>query len=359
MIDTTVAVPLSIIRDQTLSWKVKGLLLFALTCPLDTHFSVEFFCQHMQEGRDSIRSSIKKLEAAGYLVKRRERQPNGTYLECQWDFYSVPNGIEECQNISLKHRRLTRKSCEQKVLSTVHNFIHVLKTSYWFPVTGFQLLVSSMWTQKRVVPIDLAPRARPRAFISLLIYIYNILSNSKYKGGLRGERNFPHRLTAPPLSGPTALSPIGDSPSSHDVKTIFEKDRMRKQPIDKAKEAAVDTPPPNRPSKAPAKPKSGRVPRKARPDVLKLGHYQNVYLFEKELKALEDAMGESTRDQLIEELSTYIESTKDKYTNHDAVIRAWYQKRKKDNVRLRHGKPLPKWESEDDEPFKPRNVICV
>lgn len=59
---------------------------------------------------------------------------------------------------------------------------------------------------------------------------------------------------------------------------------------------------------------------------LSLGEYQNVFLTDKEYKRLKaDFAG---LDSLIEQLSSYIQSTGKKYTDHAATLRIWAKRQK-------------------------------
>ena len=69
---------------------------------------------------------------------------------------------------------------------------------------------------------------------------------------------------------------------------------------------------------------------------LTLGEYRNVFLTEKEYKQLKTDF--SWLDDLIEQLSAYIQSTGKKYADHAATLRIWV-KRQKTNRRIEPGIP--------------------
>ena len=69
---------------------------------------------------------------------------------------------------------------------------------------------------------------------------------------------------------------------------------------------------------------------------LTLGEYRNVFLTEKEYKQLKTDF--SGLDDLIEQLSAYIQSTGKKYADHAATLRIWV-KRQKTNRRIEPGIP--------------------
>ena len=65
---------------------------------------------------------------------------------------------------------------------------------------------------------------------------------------------------------------------------------------------------------------------RAKDSRLTLGEYQNVFLMEKEYKRLKADF--SGLDSLIEQLSSYIQSTGKKYADHAATLRIWAKRQK-------------------------------
>ena len=60
----------SIIRDQRLTWKARGLLVFLLSQPDNWRTTTAGLTVYGVDGRDSIRAGLKELEIAGYLTRR-------------------------------------------------------------------------------------------------------------------------------------------------------------------------------------------------------------------------------------------------------------------------------------------------
>jgi hypothetical protein len=56
------------IEDKTLSLKAKGLLTYFYSMPEDWHFSYNDLVSISTDGIKSIKTTIKELKAAGYLV---------------------------------------------------------------------------------------------------------------------------------------------------------------------------------------------------------------------------------------------------------------------------------------------------
>lgn len=64
------SVPNAILQDGKLSFKARGLWAYMQSLPDDWNFSVERIAEG-KDGKDSVRSGLAELEAAGYLTRRK------------------------------------------------------------------------------------------------------------------------------------------------------------------------------------------------------------------------------------------------------------------------------------------------
>ncbi len=78
------------LRDPKLSLKAKGLLAMCLSLPDDWIYNVNGLASMCKEGRDSVMTVLKELEANGYLVRRRIRLPNGKLSSVEYVIYEQP-----------------------------------------------------------------------------------------------------------------------------------------------------------------------------------------------------------------------------------------------------------------------------
>ena len=78
------------LRDKSLSLKAKGMLSIFLSLPAEWHYSVNGLAEICQEGPDCIRSVLKELESAGYLIRRRTRKENGQLGDAEYLIYETP-----------------------------------------------------------------------------------------------------------------------------------------------------------------------------------------------------------------------------------------------------------------------------
>lgn len=66
------------LRDKSLSLKAKGLLSLMLSLPEDWDYTTKGLAYICKDGVDSICATVRELEGAGYIVRKRERRADGT-----------------------------------------------------------------------------------------------------------------------------------------------------------------------------------------------------------------------------------------------------------------------------------------
>jgi hypothetical protein len=79
-------IPNAICRDSRLSWKALGLLVYLLHVPEDFQHKLYNLARERRgnNGRDSTRSGLAELEAAGYVEIVRERDSRGRLGKTIW-----------------------------------------------------------------------------------------------------------------------------------------------------------------------------------------------------------------------------------------------------------------------------------
>jgi len=77
-------------RIETLSLKAKGLFYYLMTLPDEWNVNVSELVNHSSDGRDSHRSAMKELEAAGFILKSRSKCESGKFDGWDYDVYEEP-----------------------------------------------------------------------------------------------------------------------------------------------------------------------------------------------------------------------------------------------------------------------------
>ena len=78
------------LRDKRLSLKAKGLLSQMLSLPEDWDYTLGGLAQINREKIDAIRAAVRELEAAGYIIRSRERDAKGRLRGADYVIYEQP-----------------------------------------------------------------------------------------------------------------------------------------------------------------------------------------------------------------------------------------------------------------------------
>lgn len=88
-----------VIEDERLSFKARGLLIYMLSKPDDWKFHTEELAKHSsQEGLSAVRTALKEIEKCGYLRRKRERSPKGTFTSQDWLLTDKPSVAPQAEN---------------------------------------------------------------------------------------------------------------------------------------------------------------------------------------------------------------------------------------------------------------------
>lgn len=74
----------TIVRDDKLSWKARGIFLYLFSQSDDWDFYETEVANHATDGRDSLRSGLKELEEKGYIQRERVRNEKGQLMSSNW-----------------------------------------------------------------------------------------------------------------------------------------------------------------------------------------------------------------------------------------------------------------------------------
>lgn len=69
----------TVLRDQALSWKARGLLAYLLSQPDGWRTSTDRLAQVAPDGRDSVRTAMRELETHGYVARIRRQDDAGRW----------------------------------------------------------------------------------------------------------------------------------------------------------------------------------------------------------------------------------------------------------------------------------------
>lgn len=78
------------LRNRALSLKAKGLLSLMLSLPDDWDYTTKGLSHICKDGVDSISATVRELEAAGYVKRRRLRNAQGQLAEVEYTILEQP-----------------------------------------------------------------------------------------------------------------------------------------------------------------------------------------------------------------------------------------------------------------------------
>jgi hypothetical protein len=77
------------LHDKNLSFKAKGILDYLLTRPDDWKVYITEIAAHSTDGLDSVKSGLKELKEAGYVVHQVVRE-KGRIIAHEYIVYEIP-----------------------------------------------------------------------------------------------------------------------------------------------------------------------------------------------------------------------------------------------------------------------------
>ena len=85
------------LNNKALSLKAKGLLSLMLSLPEDWDYTTRGLASICKEGVDGICATVRELEAAGYIVRRRVRDASGKVRGMEYTVFEQPQepGLEK------------------------------------------------------------------------------------------------------------------------------------------------------------------------------------------------------------------------------------------------------------------------
>lgn len=79
------------LKDKDISLKAKGLLSMILSLPEDWNYTTRGLAAICKEGVDSIGTTLRELESAGYLTRNRLRDKGGRITDTEYVIYEMPH----------------------------------------------------------------------------------------------------------------------------------------------------------------------------------------------------------------------------------------------------------------------------
>lgn len=107
------------LANENLSAKAKGILAYLLSLPDNWNLSISELKKHFKDGEKSIRSGIKELIDAGYIVYENPRDENGRYTGGVYLVFEMPKKFSSpnFQNQSVAKPDPAKRNVEKRTLT--------------------------------------------------------------------------------------------------------------------------------------------------------------------------------------------------------------------------------------------------
>lgn len=102
------------LRNKALSLKAKGLLSLMLSLPEDWDYTTRGLASICKEGVDSVCATVRELEAAGYIIRRRIRDKNGQMRGMEYTVLEQPQPPEQDKPIQSQKEKIEQQEKEFK-----------------------------------------------------------------------------------------------------------------------------------------------------------------------------------------------------------------------------------------------------
>ena len=110
----------TVLKDERLSWKAKGLFCYLLSLPEDWNICLNDLQNRAKDGIDGLKSAVKELKEYGYLIQKRNKDEKGRFLKTIYIIVENPQ-VENpqllntnIQNTNLKNTDIQNTKRENK-----------------------------------------------------------------------------------------------------------------------------------------------------------------------------------------------------------------------------------------------------
>ena len=99
----------TVLKDERLSWKAKGLFCYLLSLPEDWNICLNDLQNRAKDGIDGLKSAIKELKEYGYLIQKRNKDEKGRFLKTIYIIVENPQ-VENPQLLNTNIQNTNLKS---------------------------------------------------------------------------------------------------------------------------------------------------------------------------------------------------------------------------------------------------------
>lgn len=118
----------NILRDKNLSIRDRGLLCTLLSLPDNWEFSILGLTKILPDGKDTIRTSLQRLEKLGYLKRIQVKDSTGKFAGYDYQLYETPSpDIDKTEDLDIENSVNNEQSSKASVTKRSSTKKQILK----------------------------------------------------------------------------------------------------------------------------------------------------------------------------------------------------------------------------------------
>lgn len=86
------------IRDENLSWKAKGIIIYIMSLPTDWHLHLSELAKHAKDGRDATYNGVRELIDNGYCKRTEVRDSRGLFSGYEYVVSDIKEFAPQTEN---------------------------------------------------------------------------------------------------------------------------------------------------------------------------------------------------------------------------------------------------------------------
>ena len=106
----------TVLKDERLSWKAKGLFCYLLSLPEDWNICLNDLQNRSKDGIDGLKSAVKELKEYGYLIQKRNKDEKGRFLKTIYIIVENP----QVENPQVENPRLLNTNIQSTNLKSTN-----------------------------------------------------------------------------------------------------------------------------------------------------------------------------------------------------------------------------------------------
>ena len=124
------------IRDENLSWKAKGIIIYVMSLPADWHLHLSELAKHAKDGRDATYNGVRELIEHGYCKRTEIRDSRGMFSGYEYMVSDMKEFAPQTENPEPEKPHTENPFTDNPDIQNTNKEQNVLLTDYNKPAVG-------------------------------------------------------------------------------------------------------------------------------------------------------------------------------------------------------------------------------